>query len=225
MDRRGKRIATGVVAAAATLLLHSLFLAVALFGGGMSSRLPDLPEAVGAGSNSGIPEGDSFERRITVTILTEIVANPNPALMDAFLADALKSPTKIDITGPDAVPLPPLIFAEDGVANESNDAELIAREKMVGIYQGQIRARIERAWKLPAQNPEPDGFSCRALIRQNRDGSIKDVELPYDTCDGTPAQLQSVANAIFSASPLPAPPHPGVFVDSFSIVLRSEAGN
>lgn len=207
------------------IVLHSVFFAFAMWGDGLPSQIADLPDAVGTGANRGSPDGESFERRIVVRIISDISANPEPTAMDAFLEDALKAPAKIHVTGPDAIPLPPLLVEEDGAVAESADAELIAREKMVGIYQSQIRARIERAWASPAEMQPEKRFTCRALIRQNRDGRVREVELPYETCDGTPAMRQSVINAIFSASPLPAPPHPGVFVDSFSLVLRPEAAN
>lgn len=216
------RTAAGVVGLAATLLLHSLFIVVAMWGDGVLSRFPDRPDAIGAGANHGNPEGTSLERRITVQILSEISPSHTPAPMDAFLEDALRSPAKIDITGPDAISLPPLIVADDGKAAESTDAELIAREMMVGIYQSQIRARIERAWELPGKLLPAESFTCRALIRQHRDGRVSEVELPYETCDGTPAMRHSLINAIFTASPLPAPPHPGVFIDSFSFMFRAE---
>jgi hypothetical protein len=130
---------------------------------------------------------------------------------------------KLEVTGPDTLPLPPLRFEEEGTADEPSDAELMARTKMVGIYESQIRARIERAWTLPADYRTDDGFTCRVLIRQHRDGQIHQVEMPFDECDGSPEVRQSLINAIFTASPLPAPPHPGVFADSFSLVFRSES--
>jgi hypothetical protein len=222
MMRRSRRVTVvGILGAAATALLHSMLIVAALWGGGMP-RFPDQPDAIGAGANQGTPEGDSGERRMVVRLLEEIISQDPPPTPDAYLAEQVSNALKLEITGPDALPLPPLVIQEDGIPADSTDAELIARTKMVGIYESQIRARIERAWTLPDGLPKEQDFSCRALIRQHRDGRISEVELPYEKCDSSPAARQSVVNAIFTASPLPAPPHPGVFVDSFSIVLHSE---
>lgn len=219
MMRRTQRVTVaGVVGAVATVLLHSLFLAAAIWGGTGASRLPDRPDAMGAGANKGAPEGYTTERRMTVRLLSEVNATLSPP---ALLSEAIHTSLKLEVTGPDVLPLPPLVFEEEGAPAEPSDAELMARTKMVGIYESQIRARIERAWTLPAGYRKEDMFSCRVLIRQHRDGRIDEVEMPYDECDGSPAMRQALISAIFTASPLPAPPHPGVFVDSFSLVLRS----
>lgn len=219
--RRSEQATVGVLAAVGTLLLHTLF-AVAVWGGGTSVRYPDRPEAIGSGANRGSADGNSTERRIVVRMLSDVNSELVPRSTDAYLAELVKRALKLEITGPDSVALPPLIFIEDGALAESSDAELMARAEMMGVYESQTRARIVRAWKLPEEGAEDD-FSCRAQIRQHRDGRIMEVELPYDDCDGSPQMRQSLVNAIFTASPLPAPPHPGMFVDSFSLLLRSES--
>lgn len=216
--------ASGLVGAAASLLLHALFMtAVVLGNGGERQRFPDRPEVMGAGANSGTLDGESVERRIIVQLLTPVDADPAISTLDAQLSELLKTAVKLKITGPDTLPLPPLNTETDGEPVESTDAEMMARTKMVGIYESQIRARIERAWTLPDDLPPEQSFNCRALIRQHPDGRVNSVELPYDQCDDTLALRQSLVNAIFSASPLPGPPHPGVFVESFSLTFHSES--
>jgi hypothetical protein len=178
---------------------------------------------MGAGANLGNPEGEIGERRITVRLLTDVNSKASPESADSYLAAEIGNALKLEISGPDALPLPPLLIDEEGTPADSTDAELIARTKLVGIYESQIRARIERAWTLPGSAVADQSFTCRVLIRQQRDGQVKDVEVPYESCDGPPELRQSVVSDIFSASPLPAPPHPGVFVDSFSLILRANA--
>ncbi len=215
---------TGLVGAAATALLHSLFFAALVLGnGGERQRFPDRPEMVGAGANRGTPDGESTERRIIVSFLTPIDAETSTSTADAHLSELLRSALKLQITGPDTLPLPPLNIETDGAPVESSDAELMARTKLAGIYESQMRARIERAWALHAEFLPEQSFTCRALIRQHPDGRVSEVELPHSECDDVPALRQSLINAIFSASPLPGPPHPGVFVESFSLMFRSEA--
>lgn len=218
MRHKTGRVAVSVLGGMATVLLHSVFLTMALWGGGMPQRYPDRPDAIGTGANQGRPEGEVAERRITVQLLPAVDARPMPAMQP--LLDALVQASMLEITGPDALPLPPLIIEDDGIPAESTDAELIARAKMVGTYESQIRARIERAWALRGKAVAGQAFTCRVLIRQHADGQINEVEVPYENCDGAPAMRESLISAIFASSPLPAPPHPGVFVDSFSMVFR-----
>lgn len=162
-----------------------------------------------------------MERRMVVRLLSEIDSRPAPPAPDSHLEEMVQQALKLEISGPDALPLPPLIM-EDGNPAESSDAELMARTRMMGIYESQVRARIERAWQAPEADDLDPVFVCRPLIRQHRDGRVKNVELPYDGCEGTIQMRQSLVSAIFSASPLPAPPHPEVFVDSFSLLFRSD---
>lgn len=218
-------MATGIVGAAATLLLHSLFFAAAMWGGAGTSRVPRLPDAVGAGANTGSDEGYASERRMTIRLMAEANDAPAPPTTALLMAEAIQTSLKLAVTGPDTLPLPPLAFDDNGAATEPSDAELMARTKLVGIYESQIRARIERAWSLPAGSSNDENFSCRVLIRQRRDGRVHGVEMPYDGCGNSTDVRQSLVEAIFRASPLPAPPHPGVFVESFSITLHSSAGH
>ena len=72
MGQRTARTAVGLLGAAGTLLLHSLFFAVAMWGEGGVQRFPDRPDAIGAGANRGKPDGDAVERRMIVRLLSEI---------------------------------------------------------------------------------------------------------------------------------------------------------
>lgn len=223
MKRRGGRLAVSILGAAATLLLHSLFLAMAVWSGSAFHQLPNRPDAIGSGANRGRPDGDSNERRMVIRLMNVVISTPENVAPNDYLAEQVRNALKLEISGSDSLPLPPLVIDPSGVPAESSDAELIARTRLIGVYESQIRARIERAWQLPQAANADQNFSCRALIRQDRDGRVREVELPYEKCDGSPELRQSVINAIFTASPLPAPPHPGVFVDSFSLLLRSES--
>src|SRR5690606_9458404 len=110
---------------------------------------PSPPEAMGAGANRGVPEGESGERRISVRLLTEAIEQIQPSVDLTYLVEQALNASNLNIFGPDALPLPPLKISLESDATESSDAELIARARMVGIYESQIRARIERAWALP----------------------------------------------------------------------------
>jgi hypothetical protein len=119
------------------------------------------------------------------------------------------------------LPLPQIELP--GEAAEAADAELMARAKFAGIYESQVRARIMRAWAVPAEPaPKPD-FSCLVQIRQQRDGRMRDVALVLDKCEGSSVWQQSLVNAIQVASPPPAPSHPSAFADTFSLEFYSSA--
>lgn len=195
LSQRIKHLTKGLLGLVATVLLHTLFLA-AIWTGGVSPQLSDLPDAIGAGANLGKPEGESAERSMTVRLLSQSSTIPNKAPKEALLEDALRSAAVLDITGPDALPLPPLYVHENGVPADSTQAELIAREKLFGIYQSQIRARIERAWAATVPKPGSESFKCEVLIRQQPNGSIREVELPIE-CGGSPEMRQSLIYAIF----------------------------
>jgi hypothetical protein len=222
--RSVQRTAIGFLGIAATLALHSLFIAVVVFGDIIifESKQPD---AVGSGANSGSPSGESGERRIVVLLTTDI-AGEKPAMPDALLLDPAPSPPKtLQVTGLDALPVPRVRFDEIGEISEPTDAELLARAKLAGVYESQIRARILRAWTLPT-DLSLAGKSCRVQIQQLPGGRIGEVAVELESCVGSVEWQKSVTDAIFMASPLPAPPHPSVFVDRFSLILRStEAGN
>lgn len=219
----GVRTGVGLAGVAAIAVLHSLLFAVAAWGDGAIRQLPHRPDAAGAGANSGRPEGESIERHMIVHLTSEIPLAKPVSPSTAYLLEPALVASTLEITGPDALPLPPLLFEEEGSEAEGSDAEMLARIRLAGIYENQIRARIQRAWTLPADVSANETFACRVLIRQRPDGRIQEVELTSGECDDSLAMRQSLVSAIFTASPLPAPPHQGVFAESFSLLLRSES--
>jgi hypothetical protein len=220
--RLTRRTVAGITGIAATVLLHSLFFVVAIWGGGNLLVHPLPPDAVGAGANTGADDGEVGERRMTVMLnLDSDAATPLLGPAPQLPEPVIQQPSILAITGPDAFPLPQIEIP--GEAADGADSELMARAKFAGIYESQVRARIMRAWELPNEPaPEPD-FSCLVQIRQQRDGRVREVALVLDKCQGSPAWQQSLVDAIQVASPLPAPPHPSAFVDTFSLVFHSSA--
>lgn len=211
-----RRTVVGLAGIGATVLLHSLLFAVAIWGDGDSLSNPKLPDAVGAGANAGSPEGELGERRITVMLTPdfreETVPEPAPLLVE------FKLPTILEITGVSALPLPPIIDLP-GEETEALDAQLMARAKYAGVYESQVRARIERAWELNLTSAPDGGFSCVVEILQQKDGRVREVVLVR--CDDSVEWQQSLVDAIQSSSPLPAPPHPSAFVDRFTLEFDS----
>lgn len=218
---RTQRTIVGVLGVAATVLLHSLLLAVAVWGDSTELRAR-LPEQVGAGANVGTPEGSSQERLIMVELQPAVQEARHPT-ESPILLEKVRAPGMLAVTGPDVLPVAPLFSSEQGEAAEASEADLVARTQLVGLYERQIRARIERAWLRPrepigrqAGNPiqTEDRFRCRVMIRQDEQGAIREVEL--QRCNGSARWQKSLTDAIFSSSPLPAPPNPRVFAENFS---------
>jgi membrane protein involved in colicin uptake len=212
-----RRTAAGAVGVLATLLLHSLFFAVAIWGSG-EKRIARLPEAVGAGANSGSADGSSTDRMIIIRLSSDVQGERAQPDEIAQLEATIKA-SMLEVTGPDILPPPPLVFEDEGEPEEASDADLIARTRLTGLYENQIRARIERSWTQPRETTTAPLYSCRVKITQERDGRVVDVIL--QKCEGSTAWLDSLVKAIYSASPLPGPPHAGVFMDSFSMQFRS----
>lgn len=216
-----KRTAAGMMGLVATVLLHSLFFAAVLLSGS-PAKVARLPDAIGAGANTGRPDGESSERMILIQLLPQ-VAEPQSAPASApQLAAAPQQPSMLQVMGPDTMPLPPLEFEQEGETREASDADIIARTRLAGLYESQIRARIERAWQqAPPELHANSVYFCRVKVRQRRDGQVEDVIM--DNCEGSFEWLDSLVNAIYRASPLPGAPHPGVFAHTFSMQFRSAA--
>jgi hypothetical protein len=221
--RPKRRTLIGLAGLAATVLLHMLLVAVAVWGGGRSSRDPRPPDAIGAGANTGEDEGEPGERRITV-MLTPVVRDAVPLEPAPQLpVPEMQKPSMLEITGIDSLPLPPIEMDLLSEQAADQDAELMARARFAGIYESQLRARIERAWELPQDQALDPEFSCLVQIHQRRNGRVSEVDLVLDQCKGSPAMQTSLARAIQAASPLPAPPHPSAFVENFSMVFHARA--
>jgi colicin import membrane protein len=74
-------------------------------------------------------------------------------------------------------------------------------------YQALIRAKIERAWIRPPS--ARTGISCQVHITQIPGGTVTGVQV--GSCNGDEAVKQSISDAAYRASPLPAPPDPALF--------------
>ena len=218
--RRSRRTAVAITGAAATLALHSLLFVATIWSAG-PARQPRLPERVGAGANTSSAEGSSDERRIIIQLQPEAKPDtPTPALLPVML-EVPRKVSLLAITGPDALPMAPLFLDQAGEETSASEADMVARTQLAGLYEGQIRARIERAWLRPREPIGEDKFACRVLIRQSAQGVIGEIEVQQ--CNGSDRWQRSLTDAIFAASPLPAPPNPQVFADSFSMRFEAPA--
>jgi hypothetical protein len=121
---------------------------------------------------------------------------------------------------------PPSIVRNNDEINAAREErpEGYLRKQQFGIYTGQIIARVERAWSRPrtpvlSKGEVSSDFMCQVKILQTSNGSVSEVDLL--NCNVSPAWQQSLVRAIFSASPLPAPPNPTVFEDALTLTFSA----
>jgi colicin import membrane protein len=80
----------------------------------------------------------------------------------------------------------------------------------------QIQARIQRAWlRPPSAHP---GLECTLYVTQVPGGEVVNVKL--GACNGDDAVKQSILDAAYRASPLPAPADAAVFERNLEVTFR-----
>jgi hypothetical protein len=202
-----------------TLLLHALVIQSLRFGRGLKAKPPEMRDPA-----------VSFAKRPTdadsglVLINLPTTANSQQTTMQAALfplPDLAKLKIKTPINFDPPALLDTLAFSEDEPAKPGNDAgDGLERERLFGIYTGQIQARIDRVWRRPRTpvseaNDTGDSFQCQAQIVQDAKGNVQEILLPR--CNGSAAWQRSLVAAIEQASPLPAPPSTKVFSRSITL--------
>jgi TonB C terminal len=197
----GKLVSRGAVAAlgaCASLLLHVSLITVFTYGGGHPHQPSQQIPVESAGSALEVVWVESAE------------SGGCPSLD----LNAITAASELATVGLDAA----LDQASDPALSEDSEGDA-ASSALFGRYVGQIDARIQRAWRRPRDPVEQEIFSCRARIEQNASGAIKEVTL--ERCNGNSRWQLSLLHAIQQASPLPAPPDPGVFKSVLHLDFRA----
>jgi colicin import membrane protein len=83
-------------------------------------------------------------------------------------------------------------------------------------WVAQITARIQRAWIRPPSARA--GLECTIYLTQVPGGEITNVRL--GSCNGDDAVKQSILDAAYRASPLPAPSDPSLFERNLEVTFR-----
>lgn len=198
------RTLTSCLAAVASLALHALFVAPALWGSGTpQERFLDKKDA-----------GDTALQWI---VLDDSLAPSAPA------PASLSTPVLAAISLSDIVPpLPAATPAADTPKDKSGEPEdHSSLGVMYGRYVGQIQARIERAWRRPRSAIGAPLFQCQIQIDQDEVGRVGDVTLLQ--CNGDTRWKLSLVQAVEMASPLPAPATPAVFARHLVLQFRAMA--
>jgi colicin import membrane protein len=102
-------------------------------------------------------------------------------------------------------------------------ARLAAEEQRTGAaFQGlkaqyirAIQAHVEQRWFEPPGIGQ--GASCTVHVMQIPGGEV--VGMRFGTCNGGEAMRRSIETAVKNASPLPAPPEPGLFEREVRLVF------
>ena len=101
-------------------------------------------------------------------------------------------------------------------AEEEAEAAAVARSGVMDEYRALLVQAIERNWIRPPSARA--GLECTLYVTQAPGGTVVDVKL--GACNGDQAVRESIANAVFRASPLPAPRDPRAFERRLEIVFK-----
>lgn len=226
-SRRGFQLSPATAGWIGTLLLHGLVLQTVLLGSRAIKMRP--PDVQGSGATNFHAEVSPSE----TLILLELPSTPEHAHLSLEdLASLGQAPKNLIMTVISADPLPRIDIPQDHIGDEQDpvavtDSEDPAgRARLVGLYSGQIQARIERGWRRPRTPvddndatsngaPSDKPFQCQAQIVQDATGNVQEVLLP--NCHGSAAWQRSLVIAIQQSSPLPAPPNPNVFSHTITL--------
>jgi len=101
-------------------------------------------------------------------------------------------------------------------AAEEEGAMALARSGIVDEYRTLLSQAIERSWIRPPSAKA--GLECTLYVSQAPGGTVVDVKL--GTCNGDQSVRESIVNAVYRASPLPAPRDSRAFERRLEIVFR-----
>jgi len=102
------------------------------------------------------------------------------------------------------------------LAAEEEEAAAMARAGVKDEYRALLVQAIERNWIRPPSARA--GLACTLYVNQATGGTVIDVKL--GPCNGDDAVRESIVNAVYRASPLPAPGDPRAFERRLEIVFR-----
>lgn len=96
------------------------------------------------------------------------------------------------------------------------EAVAMARSGVMDEYRRLLVQTIERSWIRPPSARA--GLECTLHVSQAPGGTVIDVKL--GACNGDQAVRESITNAVYRASPLPAPADPRAFERRLEIVFK-----
>ncbi len=99
---------------------------------------------------------------------------------------------------------------------EEEEAGALVSSGVMDEYRRVLSQAIERNWTRPLSARA--GLQCTLFVTQAPGGTVMDVAL--GDCNGDAAVRESIKNAVFRASPLPAPRDPRAFERRLEIVFK-----
>ncbi len=100
--------------------------------------------------------------------------------------------------------------------DDEEAGEALARSGVVDEYRTLLIQTIERNWNRPPSARA--GLECTLYVTQATGGTVLDVKI--GDCNGDQAVRESVANAVYRSSPLPAPRDARAFERRLVIVFK-----
>jgi hypothetical protein len=220
-NERARRCGTWIGAALITALVHGLLIGSLLTGTGIKRLRPPLAEGVTVSALT----GESSELVSTYVVINDHSITPAEERDDSAYAVATSTAKAVDEAllsiAIEAPQLPSISGSDDGVRDSPSDeanGNGAEAAMLFGRYMGQIKARIERAWRYPPSTSSKT-FACKVQIRQSRQGDVQEVTL--QRCGVDPAWQVSLVQAIQAASPLSAPPSEKVFTQIITLDLEA----
>jgi hypothetical protein len=213
---------SGPIAALTSLGFHALLVLPMVWGGSSPKVRP--PDQQGAGS-SAIASAEEPTETLIFVKLPGVARSTDPLPKTVASRGFAPHDLLISAASPDVAPavdLSRLLTADDGEMAPASAADQVGRRaQLLGLYIGQVKARIERAWLRPRGTITGGVFNCSVTIRQDRRGNVERVDM--HACNGGDDWQRSLESAIRSASPLSAPPDPSVFATSLSLSFVATA--
>ena len=96
------------------------------------------------------------------------------------------------------------------------EGEAFARSGVVDEYRALLTQTIERNWTRPPSARA--GLQCTLHVTQAPTGMVMDVRI--GECNGDQAVRESITNAVYKSSPLPAPRDPRAFQRQLVMVFK-----
>lgn len=105
---------------------------------------------------------------------------------------------------------------EEAERQRREQQQAAERQRMEGQYKFDIARKVQANWIQPEN--WPTGTACTVRVSQIPGGEVVNVRIV--TSCGDEFLNRSVENAVYKASPLPAPPDPSVFARELEFVFR-----
>jgi hypothetical protein len=207
------RLAASVVCAFLAALLHLAVIGSVLWGAGREK----VPALNPRGTNARLADVTDEIALQLITLDERAGAQTRESAAPSLFSDPKLTPVVATV---DAVPIPACLLESppDPTAAERDGG---AGKPMDSQYLGQISARIDRAWVRPRGTIGAARFLCQARVDQDPAGNV--VEVTLERCNGTSRWQLSLVSAIESASPLPAPRDPSMFVRTLHMSFEAES--